>query len=288
MGVKTKGTTRLMEIGEKRAPRMAAGKRSKTKSVTPPRPPLSQPPPSQPQQPQQSQSQHQQLPQQHVHAERLEQVAPDDVGLGGVRQQAELSEAVSPEARGSEVAVRTPVSSASLLAGTPPPARICEEQDPCQETHWLFGYGSILLESSRRSTLVAHSQAGHPPNRPSPSLSASPSASASALPSASPHLCQAEPAPAALVELSAAAGYVREWNFKAPSGFTAVGLRPSDAPLPVCGVLFEACGALGRFDAREAGYDRVGPLVEKGRPEASAKSPSSTPPSLQHAPPAHF
>ena len=56
-----------------------------------------------------------------------------------------------------------------------------------------------------------------------------------------PHLCQAEPAPAALVELSAAAGYVREWNFKAPSGFTAVGLRPSDAPLPVCGVLFEAC-----------------------------------------------
>ena len=50
---------------------------------------------------------------------------------------------------------------------------------------------------------------------------------------------------------------MREWNFKAPSGFTAVGLRPSDAPLPVCGVLFEACGALGRFDAREAGYDRV-------------------------------
>ena len=99
----------------------------------------------------------------------------------------------------------------------------CEGQ---QRQHWIFGYGSILLESSRRSTLVAHSQA--------------------------------EPPPAALVELSAAAGFVREWNFQAPSGFTAVGLRRvSGAPMPVCGVLFEASVALARFDAREAGYERI-------------------------------
>ena len=155
-------------------------RRPKPKSATPQQPPPQQPPPSQPppSQPQQSQPQHQQLPPQHVHAERLEHIAPDDVGLGGVRQQA-LSEAVSAEAQGSEAAVHTPAP-ASLLASTPPPARICEEQHPCEETHWLFGYGSILLESSRRSTLVAHSQAGHPPNRP-PSLPASASASASAL-----------------------------------------------------------------------------------------------------------
>ena len=51
-------------------------------------------------------------------------------------------------------------------------------------THWLFGFGSIVNEASRRSTLLAVNT-------------------------------QHEPVPAAWVELSASAGYVREWNFRA-------------------------------------------------------------------------
>ena len=108
---------------------------------------------------------------------------------------------------------------AQPAAATDEPYTVATQRD------WLFGYGSIMSEASRLSTLAAHSQA--------------------------------EPPPAAVVELSAEAGYVREWNFKAPSGFTAVGMRRSDAPAPVCGVLFEAAGSLSRFDAREVGYDRV-------------------------------
>ena len=91
--------------------------------------------------------------------------------------------------------------------------------------HWIFGYGSIVNEASRLKTLAA----------------------------------QAEevPAPAALVELASDAGYVRVWNFRAPSGFTATGMQASDTPTEICGVLFESAGALGRFDAREVGYDRI-------------------------------
>ena len=94
--------------------------------------------------------------------------------------------------------------------------------------HWLFGYGSILSEASRLATLAADSSE--------------------------------EPSLAAVVEISAAAGFVREWNFRAPSGFTAVGLRRSpETATAICGVLFEVGSdcALGRFDAREKGYDRV-------------------------------
>ena len=99
---------------------------------------------------------------------------------------------------------------------------VANEDGPCD---WIFGYGSIISETSRLATLAAHSQDA--------------------------------PAPAALVELSREAGFVREWNFRAPSGFTAVGMVASDTPTGVCGVLFQAAGALSRFDAREAGYDRV-------------------------------
>ena len=79
--------------------------------------------------------------------------------------------------------------------------------DSTTERNWIFGYGSIISEASRRATLA-----------------------------------EEDPPPAALVELLPEAGYVREWNFRAPSGFTAVGLRASDTPTPVCGVLFEAAG----------------------------------------------
>ena len=70
---------------------------------------------------------------------------------------------------------------------------------------------------------------------------------------------QAPQTPASLVELDAAAGFVREWNFRAPSGFTAVGVRAVDEPQqPISGVLFEVDrAALTRFDSREAGYERV-------------------------------
>ena len=96
------------------------------------------------------------------------------------------------------------------------------------EHHWLFGYGSIVNEESRLRTLAAHTQD--------------------------------QPPPAAWVELSAAAGFVREWNFRAPSGFTAVGLRRApDEATEISGVLFEAGvgEALRRFDERETGYERV-------------------------------
>ena len=89
---------------------------------------------------------------------------------------------------------------------------------------FIFGYGSIINEASLRSTLGADQQVV-----------------------------------AAVVELSSAAGYVREWNFRAPSGFTAVGLRADRAAATdLCGVAFEvaSAAALGRLDARESGYDR--------------------------------
>ena len=220
-------------------------RRKPAKPATPPQPSPSQP--SQPEQPEPPQPQHQPSLQ-HLHAEPLEHVAPGGAGLGGVSEQAGRSEAASAEAQGSGATVRTPGASAA----TPPPARTCEEEPhPPEETHWIFGYGSIILESSRRSTLAAHSQA--------------------------------EPAPAALVELRDSAGYVREWNFKAPSGFTAVGLRRSDAPLPVCGVLFEAAGALALFDAREAGYDRVALPPEQLEVLAGESAPAAV--ALRSEPP---
>ena len=65
-----------------------------------------------------------------------------------------------------------------------------------------------------------------------------------------------------LVALAPSAGYVREWNFRAPSGFTATGLRRAREgerlESEMCGVIFEvAAESLSRFDAREAGYGRV-------------------------------
>ena len=269
-------------------------RRPKPKSATPQQPPPSQPPPSQPPP---SQPQHQQLPPQHVHAERLEHIAPDDVGLGGVRQQA-LSEAVSAEAQGSEAAVHTPAP-ASLLASTPPPARICEEQHPCEETHWLFGYGSILLESSRRSTLVAHSQAGHPPNRPpslpasaSASASTSASASAAALPSAS-----ASPLPGGAGACSARRAERRRGLRAGVELQGALRLHGRGAATERRAAAGVRCALRGMRRAgalrRAGGGLRSGPASggERGRPEASANPPSSAlPPArpLQQAPPARF
>lgn len=108
------------------------------------------------------------------------------------------------------------------------PATPASTAGPRPTQHWLFGYGSIINEPSRLATLAADSSE--------------------------------EPSPAAVIEISAEAGWVREWCFRAPSGFTAVGVRAAgEAATPINGILFEVGtdAALGRFDLRENGYDRV-------------------------------
>jgi hypothetical protein len=56
-------------------------------------------------------------------------------------------------------------------------------------------------------------------------------------------------------------GFARAWNFRAASGFTALGLQRCSAPSDdagLNGVVFQlACAALAALDAREAGYERV-------------------------------
>jgi hypothetical protein len=63
------------------------------------------------------------------------------------------------------------------------------------------------------------------------------------------------------VRVSAAFGYVRTWNDRSPSGFTALGLRkpnPGEAPNTINGVLYAVEGDdIAKFDAREEGYARV-------------------------------
>src|SRR5512142_1838510 len=62
---------------------------------------------------------------------------------------------------------------------------------PDQPTQFIFGYGSLINTASRNSTA-------------------------------------AKPAPAIPVRISAAFGYIRAWNERSPSGFTALGLRHPD------------------------------------------------------------
>jgi hypothetical protein len=95
---------------------------------------------------------------------------------------------------------------------------------PSPPTQFIFGYGSLINTASRKATAVA-------------------------------------PAPAIPVRVSAAFGYVRAWNDRSPSGFTALGLRrprPDEPPSTVNGVLYPVDGDdMARFDAREVGYARV-------------------------------
>jgi hypothetical protein len=63
------------------------------------------------------------------------------------------------------------------------------------------------------------------------------------------------------VRVSAAFGYIRTWNDRSASGFTALGLRkpgPGEKASTINGVLYAVEGNdMAKFDAREQGYARV-------------------------------
>jgi hypothetical protein len=95
---------------------------------------------------------------------------------------------------------------------------------PNLPSQFIFGYGSLINTQSRNATA---------------------SAPISAIP----------------VRVSAAFGYVRTWNDRSPSGFTALGLRkpgPGEKANTINGVLYAVEGDdMTKFDAREEGYARV-------------------------------
>ena len=71
---------------------------------------------------------------------------------------------------------------------------------------------------------------------------------------------------------------LREWNFRAPSGFTAVGLRRDDSAHSINGVLFRVPAA-DAFDSREAGYERL-PISP---PDLRILSPAADDDATRHA-----
>ncbi|SAK54181.1 hypothetical protein AWB79_02107 [Caballeronia hypogeia] len=94
---------------------------------------------------------------------------------------------------------------------------------PDQPTQFIFGYGSLIDTPSRNAT------AGKP---------------VAAIP----------------VRVSAAFGYVRSWSDRAPSGFTALGLRrplEGERPMTINGVIYPVGDDMSAFDQREKGYVRV-------------------------------
>jgi len=93
-----------------------------------------------------------------------------------------------------------------------------------QPVNFIFGYGSLINTASRNATANA-------------------------------------PIHAIPVRVSVAFGYIRCWNERAPSGFTALGLRRpevGESAMTINGVLYPVQGNdMAAFDAREAGYERV-------------------------------
>ena len=91
---------------------------------------------------------------------------------------------------------------------------------PDQPTNFIVGYGSLINSASRNASA-------------------------------------ASPVEAIPIRVSAKLGYVRSWNAREPSGFTALGLRKARAGETgtINGVLYPAMGGdMARFDARETGY----------------------------------
>lgn len=116
---------------------------------------------------------------------------------------------------------------AGLLAAGMVPARAMEywgRQLEDAPTRFIFGYGSLINTASREATAGGK-------------------------------------APAVPARLSGDFGYMRTWNARSPSGFTALGLRPrrpSEPPMTINGVVFPVSEAnLPAFDRREGGYRRV-------------------------------
>lgn len=95
---------------------------------------------------------------------------------------------------------------------------------PGQPGNFIFGYGSLINTASRNATAP-------------------------------------KPIHAIPVRVAAAFGYVRTWDDRSASGFTALGLArpgPGEQATTINGVLFPVEGNdLAAFDAREAGYARV-------------------------------
>ena len=93
-----------------------------------------------------------------------------------------------------------------------------------QPSNFIFGYGSLINSQSRNSTA-------------------------------------ATPIAAIPVRVSPALGYIRSWNDRSLSGFTALGLRkpgPGEAARTINGVLYPVDDDnMSKFDAREQGYVRV-------------------------------
>ena len=111
-----------------------------------------------------------------------------------------------------------------VLAGAVHAEELWGRMLPNPPTNFIFGYGSLISTASRNST-------------------------------------SAHPIAAIPVRVSAAFGYIRTWNDRSPSGFTALGLRkpaPGENALTINGVLYPVEGNdMAAFDAREQGYVRV-------------------------------
>src|SRR6202022_374398 len=108
---------------------------------------------------------------------------------------------------------------AASVAALPDGARAAGwwgRKSPDAPTQFIFGYGSLINTASRNSTASA-------------------------------------PIAAIPVRVSAAFGYVRAWNDRSPSGFTALGLRkphPGEGASTVNGVLYPVEGDdMSKFDA---------------------------------------
>lgn len=119
------------------------------------------------------------------------------------------------------------ILAASILAALAGGARADDfwgRKLPDQPVNFIFGYGSLINSASRAATAGA-------------------------------------PIHAIPVRVSAAFGYVRAWDDRSPSGFTALGLRrpePGESPMTINGVLYPVKGNdMAAFDGREAGYVRV-------------------------------
>jgi len=113
-----------------------------------------------------------------------------------------------------------------ICAARPPMAGAADwwgSRLPNPPADFIFGYGSLIDTASRDST------AGY---------------AVTAIPA----------------RVSAAFGYIRAWNDRSPSGFTALGLRrpqPGESASTINGVIFPAQSDMTEYDSREAGYVRI-------------------------------